>query len=176
MCEALPRRLTDRVEEFVAWVLTAAALLVVVGAFLAGLAVHRSEADRAAAGGGWPSQVRAVLLEDATGIGGAVTVPARWTDRAGLEHTGVVAVPRSAPAGTGVAVWVDAAGSVTAPPLRPANAVFGGVVAALAVLCTGMTGLAATWLGVRGLTGRANARRWERDWTRIEPLWRRTVL
>jgi hypothetical protein len=44
------------------------------------------------------------------------------------------------------------------------------------VLCVGATVLVVTWLGVRAVTGRFNSRRWEREWARVEPLWRRTVL
>jgi hypothetical protein len=178
----LPRRLTDHVEELVAWFLTAAALLVVVGACLTGIAVHGREAERAGAGDGSVTQVRAVLLEGVTvttgdyGMHRIATVPARWTDRGGLEHTGAIVVTRSAPAGTEFAVWTDADGKITAPPLHRVNAVFGGIVAAIGVLCAGATVIVATWLGVRGVTGRVNSRRWERGWARVEPMWRRTLL
>lgn len=178
----LPRRLTDLVEELVAWVLTAGALLVIAGACLTGLAVHGREAERADARTGSVSAVRALLLEDAFvptgdyGMHHLVTVPARWTDRSGLEHTEAVVVTRTAPAGTGVVVWIDATGRITAPPVRPVNPVFGGIVAAVGVLCAGATLLLATWLGVHGVTGRVNSRRWERGWERVEPLWRRTLL
>jgi hypothetical protein len=110
------------------------------------------------------------------GMHGLVLVPARWTDRAGLEHTDAVVVSRSARAGSEIVVWIDAAGKITAPPPRRVNAVVGGVVAAIGVLCAGTTVLVAVWVGVRGATERVNARRWEREWARVEPLWRRTCL
>jgi hypothetical protein len=178
----LPRRATDRVEEFVAWILAVGALLVVAAASVTGLAVHGSEAERVESGSGSVSQARAVLLEDtavATGEYGMhhlVLVPARWTDRTGHEHTDAIVVPYTAPAGTEVAVWVDATGNITAPPLHRVNAVFAGIVAAIGVLCAGATVLVTAWLGVRGVTGRVNSRRWERGWERVEPRWRRTVL
>jgi hypothetical protein len=177
----LPRRPTDRVEDLVAWVLTAAALLVVVGACLTGIAVHGNEAARVH-DGGTVFRVPAVLLADATvttgeyGMHRLVTVPARWTDRDGLEHVDAVVVTRSAPAGTEIAVWIDSAGKITAPPVHPVNAVVGGIVAAIGVLCAGTTLLVAIWLGVRAVTGRVNSRRWEEGWARVEPLWRRSVL
>jgi hypothetical protein len=177
----LPRRPTDRVEDLVAWVLMAAALLVVVGACVTGIAVHGGEAARLDDSGS-VFRVRAVLLEDATVTSGEygahrlATVPARWTDPAGLEHVAAVAVTRSAPAGTEIAVWIDATGKITSPPLRPVNAVFGGIMAAIGVLCAGATLLLAIWLGVRTVTWRLNSRRWEQGWARVEPLWRRSVL
>jgi hypothetical protein len=123
--ERLPRRVTDRVEDLVAWVLTAAALLVVVLACLTGLVVHGREAERVDVGSGSRSQARAVLLEDA----------ASTTDAA--------VVSRSARAGSEIVVWIDAAGKIAAPPLRPVNAVAGGAVSAIGVLCAGTTVLVA---------------------------------
>jgi hypothetical protein len=125
---------------------------------------------------------RAVLLEDlhvATGEHGErkpVHVLARWTDRDGLEHIGVLLTTRSEPAGAEVDVWIDAAGEITSRPVRPANAVFGGITAAVGVLCAGATLLVATWLGVRRVTGLCNSRRWEQEWACMEPQWRRTIL
>lgn len=175
----LPRRVTDRIEDIAAWVLTAGALLVVVGACLTGLAVHGEEAGES---DGSMSRTRVVLLEDAVvatgeyGLHELVPTPVRWIDRAGTEHTGSVVMTSFAAAGTEVVVWVDAAGKITGLPLQPVNKVFGGIIAAVGVLCAGGTALAVTWLGVREVTGRLNSRRWAREWARVEPLWRRTVL
>ncbi|OLT01336.1 hypothetical protein BJF90_32265 [Pseudonocardia sp. CNS-004] len=72
-------------------------------------------------------------------------------------------------------MWIDSAGEITSRPTHPANAVFGGVVSAIGVLCAGATLLLATWFAVRGLTWRSNSRRWEREWARVEPQWRRTA-
>ena len=178
----LPRRVTDRVEDVVAWVLSVGALLVIAAACLTGISVHGREAERVDVGSGSTYQVSAVLLENAMvttgeyGMHHLALVPARWTDRAGSEHTDRIAVTRSARAGTEVDIWIDATGKVTTPPVRRVNAVFGGVISAVGVLCAGTTVLVAAWLGVRGVTGRINARRWERGWERVEPQWRRTVL
>ncbi|GAA5134666.1 Rv1733c family protein [Pseudonocardia adelaidensis] len=177
----LPRRTTDRVEDLVAWLLTGAALLVIVIAVLAGVGVQRREAERAALDRTSSSQTSAVLLEDAHVVSGEfgrapAQVRARWADRGGREHVGVVPVMRSVPAGAGVVVWIDAAGEITSRPGGPASAVIGGTVAAVGVLCAGATPLLVIWLGVRRLTGRYNSRRWEQEWERVEPRWRRTVL
>jgi hypothetical protein len=177
-----PRRATDRVEDVVAWVLAAAALFLVVAACVTGLAVYGRESERAELDSRSRSPVRAVLLQDAllmTGDFGErvpVRVPARWTDRAGHEHSGVIEVETAKPAGTEVQVWVDAAGQVVSRPVRPLNAVVGGVASAFGVLCAGGTLLGAMWFGVRGLTGRRNARHWDREWELVEPDWRRHLL
>jgi hypothetical protein len=177
----LPRRGTDRIEDLVAWLLTGAALLVIVIAVVTAVAVHGREAERAAADSRSASQTRAVLLEDAYVVpaefGRApAQARARWADRDGREHVGVVPVMHSEPTGAEAEVWIDAAGEITSRPDRPANAVFGAAVAALGVMCAGAVPLLVVWLGVRRLTGRYNSRRWEREWARVEPRWRRTVL
>ena len=177
----LPRRTTDRVEDLVAWLLTGAALLVIVFAVVTGVTVHGREAERAELNSRSASQTRAVLLEDAHVVSGEfgrapAQVRARWADRGGREHVGVVPAMRSRPAGAEVEVWIDAAGEITSRPGHSANAVIGGIVSAIGVLCAGATPLLATWFGVRGLTGRSNSRRWEREWARVEPQWRRTTL
>jgi hypothetical protein len=178
----LPRRTTDRVEDAVAWLLTGVALLVIVIAGVTGLAVHGREAERVELESRSTSQTRAVLLEDVLVMAGEhgqrmpAQARARWTDRDGREHVGLVAATRSQPAGAEAELWIDAAGEITSRPARPMNAVFGGIVAAVGVLCAGATLLIATWVAVRGVTGRHNSRRWEHEWARVEPQWRRTVL
>jgi hypothetical protein len=175
----LPRRITDRVEDAVAWVLAVAALLLVMAAGITGLTVYGEERDRATLESGTRSQVRAVLLEDAPLMIGElgenllVRVPARWTDRAGLEHTVLVDVVSMKPAGTEVDVWVDATGKVVTRPMEPLNAMVGGVTAGFGLLCAGGTLLFAMWFGVRGLTARRNSRHWEQEWEQVEPGWRR---
>jgi hypothetical protein len=177
----LPRRATDRVEDAVAWVLTAAALLLVVIAGVTGLATYGRESARAELESGSRSPVRAVLLEDAQLVVGElgerlpIRAMARWTDRNGLDHSGVLDVGYAELAGSEVEVWVDAAGMVVSRPVRPLNAVVGGIAAGFGVLCAGGTLLVATWLGVRGLTARRNAGHWEREWEQMEPEWRRRL-
>jgi hypothetical protein len=179
---SLPRRGTDRVEDVIAWVLGVAALLLLAAAIVTGLAVHRHESERADIEAATVSQTRAVLLDDAKvqiGYSGeqlAAQVPARWIDRAGREHTGLVVVERTLPAGSEVDVWIDEAGERVPRPTTQVNAVVGGIVAASGVLIAGGSLLAAAWLAVRLATAAINARRWNSEWTAVEPDWRRDVL
>jgi hypothetical protein len=177
----LPRRATDRVEDTVAWALIAAALLLIVIAGVTGLGVHGRVTERAELENRLTSRASAVLLEDAqvvTGAGG-VSVPAqveaRWTDRNGREHSGLLVADRSEPAGAAVDVWIDARGEITSPPVQPDYALAAAVAAAVGVVCAGGSLLIASWFGVRFLTGLVNARRWEQEWARVEPQWRRNI-
>lgn len=94
----LPRRVTDRVEDAVAWVLLAAGLLLIVIAGATGLGVHGRESERAELESDSRWQARAVLLEDAQLVAGDVSerlpfrAVAHWTDRNGLDHSDVVDV------------------------------------------------------------------------------------
>lgn len=178
----LPRRGTDRVEDVMAWILSAAALLLVVVACAAGIAVHGYETERAEEQRTTTSAAIAVLLEPAPVVVGDGGQPlptkalARWTDRTGSEHIGMVLVAGPEPAGAQVEVWIDADGEITTRPTTAANAVVGGFAAAVGVLCAGGTLLGAAWLGVRQLTARVNHRHWEREWALVEPQWRRNLL
>ena len=59
----LPRRVTDRVEDAVAWVLTAAALFVLLGAVLGGVGVYGDAVDRAHTAAHERTPVAAVLMD-----------------------------------------------------------------------------------------------------------------
>jgi hypothetical protein len=181
--ERLPRRGTDRAEDVVAWVLTAAALVLIVVAGVTGIAVHGQEAERVLLESASRTQVRAVLLEDAPVVSGeyrdrgiTVRAEAGWTNRDGTQRTGEVIVRRSASAGETVDVWEDRSGAIVPAPTRSANAVVAGVLAALGVLLAGGTILAAAWYAIRILIAAGNSRRWEREWARVGPVWNRDLL
>lgn len=170
-------RPTDRVEDAIAWLLTAAALILVVAAGITGFAVHGRQVDRADAESAtrWPTT--AVVLEDAPlVIGGSgeripVRVEARWTDRTGTERTGMVSAGTATAAGTVVEIWLDEEGRVVDEPIQPLTAVLLGIGAAGGVLAIGGALLYALWSAVRSVTGAANDRRWEREWAQVEPVW-----
>ena len=120
-------------------------------------------------------QVPAVLLAvPAFGDGQyQATVQARWTAPDGTRHAGTIPMPAGATAGSAVMVWVDAAGRLTAPPLKLSQvrgqAVLAGMLAPIVVgfilLCVGQ--LTHSVLGWRRLAA------WEADWLATEPQWTR---
>lgn len=171
----LPRRATDRVEDAVAWLLTAAGLVLVIVAVMMGVAAHSQQAE-AAGMASW--QTRAVLLEDAEIVSAdelgrplPMRVPARWTDRSGVEHTSHIQVKTTAAAGTEVDVWLYADGRVLTTPLGREIAVAAGILSAAVLLISGGVVLGAAWHGVRRLTAACNDRRWEQEWVRVGPEW-----
>jgi hypothetical protein len=170
----LPRRGTDRVEDAVAWLLTAAALVLLVVAGLAGLAVHGRNAESATT----MNQVRAVLLEEAKvdsigepGMRLPVQVQAGWTDRRGVEHVGEIVVRTSSAAGTEVDVWLGADGKIATMGLDRRYPALAGIVTAAGLLLGGWVLLGVAWCGVRRLTAVCNSRLWEREWARVGPEW-----
>jgi hypothetical protein len=168
----LPRRATDRVEDVVAWMLTAAGLFLVSAAAVAGVAVCTHQAEAASGA----SETRAVLLDDTqVGVAAdpAILLPVRamWTDRTGGQRTGVIFVTPSATAGSQVDVWVDADGTATTALSRRGAAVVAGIATGAVVVLGGSMMLAAAWRGVRRVTGARNVRQWEREWERVGPDW-----
>jgi uncharacterized protein HemX len=177
MGDRLPRRPTDRLEDAVAWLLMAVALILVVAAGVTGFTVHSRQLERAEAENATRSPTTAVLLEDApliVGYGERVPVraAARWTDRTGTEHTGVITTLPSMLAGSVVEVWLDDEGRAVDEPVQPSDAVVLAVAAAVAVLGMGGALLYALWSAVRSVTTAANDRRWEQEWEHVEPEWR----
>ncbi|OLT13725.1 hypothetical protein BJF78_21255 [Pseudonocardia sp. CNS-139] len=172
-----PRRVTDVVEDVVAWVLTGAVLMVVAAAVLAGTTVHAQAAEQAREESAGRTAVRGVLLEDvpATSLDDGYQPPVdagvRWTGPDGASRTGVVEVSGPAPAGSAATVWLDASGAVVDPPRTAFEAVAAGILAGLCVLGAGAGVLAAVWMLAREAVGRANARRWTREWAQVEPRW-----
>jgi hypothetical protein len=164
------------------WALIAAAMVLLVVAWVTGLAVQGQESERVLVESAGRTEVRAVLLEDAQAVRGErgeyvpVQVAAGWTDRGGVRRTGAVVVSSSASAGEQLDVWVDSSGAIVPAPARPENAVVAGVLAAVGILLAGGTALAVGWYTVRNLVAACNVRRWEREWASVEPLWRRDLL
>lgn len=172
------RRFTDLVEDLAAWVLTAAGAFLVVAAVAGGTAAHGETVQRARAEHATRTATEAVLLADAPVLAGVrdsapavARVEVAWSAADGTSRTGLVQVPAGTPAGRTVTVWLDRDGDLTTPPLDEAGAVMVGGVVATGVLMLGGAVIGSCWGGVRFLTGRANARRWEREWARVEPEW-----
>ena len=65
---------------------------------------------------------------------------------------------------------------VADPAERSAEAVASGIGAALTVVALSWAMLSLVWSTVRRLTAARNAAAWARQWARVEPRWRRSVL
>ena len=94
-----------------------------------------------------------------------------WAAPGGSWQTGDVTVPRGAKAGGTTAVWIDAQGRLTHPPLSRAE-VTGEVIraaiavpAALGLLLAGIAVMVSLVLDKRRLAC------WEADWSAVEPRW-----
>lgn len=163
-------RSTDRMEDAAAWLLTALALITVVGAFAAGGAGYSDALNRVRAETAVRTMVRAVLVDPATTIG-PQQVRATWTGLAGVPVTGRVPVRQQRPAGAEVPIWLDRVGHVTSAPMdASAAAVVGWIRGVLVALC-GWSLLVLAWSGVRRVVAARNAADWAREWERVEPSW-----
>ncbi|MGY1695337.1 hypothetical protein ACI780_10515 [Geodermatophilus sp. SYSU D00814] len=118
------------------------------------------------------SEVPAVLLEDGRALTGTEAVAlASWTEPDGSSREDEVRAPAGARAGDTVRIWVDADGRRTGAPLSAAGVrVTAGVAGTVTAL---LIGAAAVTLhaAVGALLDRARARRWEREWAEVEPVW-----
>lgn len=170
----LPRRVTDRVEDAAAWVLTAAALFVMLGAVLGGVGVYGGAVDRARTAAHERTPVAAVLVDAAVPIGSpgsSTSRSAHYIDAAGAEHDIDVTVAGNPPAGVTVRAWVDREGRVTDAPLTLLDAVVVGASAGVGIAIIGCLVLGAAWLGLRRWLDHRNAANWGRQWYLIEPEW-----
>jgi hypothetical protein len=176
----LPRRPTDRIEDLVAWVLTALGLLTALLAVVTGVRLYGDGMHRIGLEARERTQVQAVLLEPAPAkaLGEkprgaravAVPVPVRYTAPDGTEHLADVPATGPLPAGV-VPLWVNRSGEVVGAPGRTTDAVGRAAVGAAGILLVGPLILAGSWAGVRAGTRRVNIARWEREWTQVEPRW-----
>jgi hypothetical protein len=175
--DRMPRRATDRIEDLVAWLLVAAALLMILLAITVATAVHRNGVQRAALEMAHRHQISAELIARPAAVTGRYQVgTARWTTPDGAPRIGRVPITAIRPDTNGtVRIWVDDDGAPSRPPSTPAGALQAAIAAAVAMALVGLGTLAAAWAGVRVLVDRANAARWEREWARVGPRWSRRV-
>ncbi|MFE1441091.1 hypothetical protein [Streptomyces sp. NPDC058739] len=96
---------------------------------------------------------------------------ASWRAPDGSPRTGRVDVPPRTPRGDTVTIWVDDTGAVTRAPRAAAEgivvAVGGGTLLAALLSCTAVGVVGARLRRVE----RHTIEEWEREWTRVEPLW-----
>jgi hypothetical protein len=135
----------------------------------------RAAAARLQAEHSW-HQVPAILLQ-ATPSAAAAGIPvnsqvlAQWTTPEGRLRTGRIPVSGRLTAGRTVRLWVDAAGSPTAPPLNhrgvaadeEAAAVTATAALAAALLCLARCG--------RWMLNRRRLAAWEAAWAAVGPQW-----
>jgi hypothetical protein len=166
------RRTLDRVEAAVAGGLAVAFLAgAPLAALTTGHAVYRiwsrtADTQQAA----W-HQVPAVLTAVPVSGYGDGQVPARWRAPDGSRRTGTVPAPSGARAGRTVAVWVDAAGQPTGPPVTLSQA--RGIAALAAALACITVGFLVGFAGLlaRSMLGRRRLAAWDADWQATEPQW-----
>ncbi|MFE6280991.1 hypothetical protein [Streptomyces sp. NPDC057877] len=177
------RRRSDVVE---AWTVLVIAVLLLVGAPLAGVTAARWAHDEArsaaAALRAERRQVQAEVVGRAsstlpTSQGGQESTfraTVRWAERPGAEpHTTTARVSGGTRAGDTVPVWIDSRGRTVPPPpdgtaVRE-HALAVGVCAAGGAAAFVLLGRAA----VRRVTTRRRLAEWEREWARTEPEWTR---
>ena len=170
------RRRTDRVEDALAWLLTASAMIVLIGAVTVGVGVYTQSMDRSSQS--VRVQATAVLLVDASDKVADTSsaalfagVPARWTDSVGRQHEDEVLARSDSRAGDKVSIWLDRDGDLTSPPGSSLSAALDGLMIGIAVLGLGCSLIAAAWIGLRRIIFNHNTRAWEREWARIGPEW-----
>lgn len=173
------RRRTDKIATCAAALLLAAFL---IGAPLLSVAAvgwaGRSAAARLQAERSW-HRVPAILLQAvpppnaANRLLGYSQVLARWTAPDGRAQTGQIPVSGHLAAGRTVRLWVDAAGSPTAPPLRHHGVAADKVAAAVtATAALGTALLCLAWAG-RWMLNRRRLAAWEAAWAAVGPQWTR---
>ncbi|WP_327137906.1 hypothetical protein OG585_41160 [Streptomyces sp. NBC_01340] len=176
------RRRSDVVE---AWTVLAVAVLLFVGAPLAGAAVgwwrYDNAQARAAAQRAERHRVSALLVETAPAAvpspQGArpptFRVKVRWTEPGKGSRTGEALVPAGGQRGDRVDVWLDAHGRNVGPPVS-ADAIWQHALTTCASTAAGVVAVVVAWyLTVRRITARRRLAEWERDWAHTGPEWRR---
>jgi hypothetical protein len=128
-------------------------------------------------------QVDAELLADppvVTIASDAVLQPptratAAWPGPPGHRHTGLVAVPAGARAGSTVPVWVDRDGELTPEPLDERDAVADAIRMAVGTYLLLTTLAVGVHMVLLAALDRSRLRRWAAEWAATEPGWRGTV-
>ncbi|MDC2954839.1 hypothetical protein PO587_10220 [Streptomyces gilvifuscus] len=174
------RRRSDVVET---WTVLAVAVLLLVGAPLAGAVAgwwaHDHARAVAAENRAERHRVRAEVVgtppdRPATAPGGrdhSYPVQVRWTDRAARPHTAQARVPAGTRRGDTVDVWFDSRERSVPPP--PGDSQIWQHTVTIGTFAAG--GAAAVVLLAHAVVRRVATRRrlaeWERAWARTEPQW-----
>jgi hypothetical protein len=163
------RRPTDRVEDVLAWTLTAGVLLLLVCAGLVGAAGYRAEMahshDVVTGGAATAARPASAINRSTAGVVRAVPAPG--------EHREWPLVGGGSMAGVGVGIWVDGNGRAAPPPPGSGRALMAGAASSAAVVAVGGTLLYGFWWVVRRAFSARNLRQWEREWEQLGPRWSR---
>jgi hypothetical protein len=175
------RRRSDVVE---AWTVLAVAMLLAVGAPLAGAVVgwwaHHEARAVALEQRAERQRVRAEVVgrtpDSLPSVGGrehTYRVTVRWTEPGSGPRTATARVPSGTQRGETVDVWFDSRGRNVAPP--PDGTAVWQHTLAIGAFTTG-SAVAVVLLGhaaVRSTAGRRRMAEWEREWALTEPRWTR---
>ena len=172
-------RWTDRVEDMAAWVILAAGLLLVLFGWVLGVETYHRIVQQGQTEALERTPTSAVLLESAPTVPSAystaapVAVYARWQDRSGMPHMGLVTAPQWLTEGSTVPIWIDRSGASVPKPATSGDALgMAGIVAGM-VIFWGVTALAVLWAALqRGLMA-YNCAAWEQEWREVAALWSR---
>ncbi len=174
------RRPTDLLEDVVAWLLGAAAVLACGIALVAALTGFTAGLQRSHVETATRTPAVATVAADARSAPVSVhgiaqlraSATVTWTAPDGTTGMGTVLVPPGTAAGAAVPIWVTRDGAVTNPPISPAYALGAGLASGLAVLVLGAGLISGAWFAVRRATSAINACAWDREWALLEPQWR----
>ncbi|MEU6387726.1 hypothetical protein [Streptomyces sp. NPDC046939] len=177
------RRTSDVVEAWAALVLGVLAVLVAPAAgAVSGWAAHQDAQEQVRVQERSRQPVRARLVRDApdyvpaaSGVQATVTYPVtvRWVDQRGRTVTAVAPVTAGLERGDPTTVWLDRHGDVTAAPWGGGD-VWSHTLAAGFLVAAATAGLALTTrLVLRAVLDRRRLAAWEREWSRVEPVWGR---
>ena len=173
------RRRTDRIEDWTAWLLCAAGLLVILSGFGYGVGVYDRLAERGRVEAVDRTLTSATLLETAStavsmyATASSVGAVAIWRDGSGAERTGLVTVPQGLAKGSRIAIWIDRTGAALPAPTSAQDATAVAAIGAGIVIATGLSILVGAWRIVRRVTYAYNCASWEREWREVAPIWSR---
>lgn len=171
------RRRTDRVEDWTAWALLTAGLLVILFGCAFGIRLDDQLTARSRAEALDRTPTSAMLLEAAPTIASAyatlspVGVTATWEDRFGIAHTGIVDAPQGLDVGSRVPIWVDRSGAAVSAPTTTGDALVVSAIAAGLFIAAGLGLLALLWEVLRRVILAVNCAAWEREWRTVAPIW-----
>lgn len=177
------RRRSDRLQ---AWARLTGLALVIGGLVFTGIAAHNTYTDDVAlqhanakvgyrVTGQVLSATDAQVSPDGSVLRGMVRVS--WRDRTGHQRVQLLIAPVGAKAPRGkIPVWVDARGHASTSPPNAGRPITAAALAA--VLGTGLTVTSTVLLYLLAMipVERRRLAEWQREWTVVEPGWRRQVL